>query len=340
MSYFFGKGGIPSIMKKLFDFLTKLKDKFDQARANEVRPCDELWEAVDLVVKLSHPNIHYVPHYREKLMPAVEHTLKFANELIVQMPEPLSVEADSWDRNPFIRTVFSDVNQFRNFFSENKELKEFFQKTDHPRCCALLVMDSKEKKIFGVEMDGDIIKRDVLQTSIDFSNHQIVAPMISEEDIRKELSMRALSLLATYSLEQILSLIAWKKEMETEKHILEVKLQIRHARVRSRNSLLPDISDNTDNINEASEVLGQLDRKIAQVREELDEPEDYLNKVAELLYHPEQFLRAEPVRMMVNDMNIIIDKEQHGKGDEIRFTELSTSAGVRKATVLVDYKRF
>ncbi len=106
-------------------------------------------------------------------------------------------------------------------------------------------MNRKDKKIFGVEMDGEILKRDVLQTSVDFSDHQIVAPMISEEETRKELSLRALALLATHSLEDILSLIEWKKEMETEKRILEIKLHIRDARVRSRKSLLPDISDNT-----------------------------------------------------------------------------------------------
>ncbi len=105
--------------------------------ANEIRPCDELWEAVDLVVKLSHPNIHYVPHYRKKLMPAVEHTLKYADELIVQMPTPVSIEADSWNTNPFIRTVFLDNRQFKNFFSEHKDIERIFSENKcFPMLCA------------------------------------------------------------------------------------------------------------------------------------------------------------------------------------------------------------
>ncbi|NJL59161.1 MAG: hypothetical protein HC887_05450 [Desulfobacteraceae bacterium] len=90
-------------------------------------------------------------------------------------------------------------------------MKDFFQKTDSSRCCALLVMNYRDKKIFGTEMDGEIIKREVLQTSVDFSDHEIVAPMISEEETRKELSLRALAMLAAHSLQDILSLIAWKK---------------------------------------------------------------------------------------------------------------------------------
>lgn len=185
-------------------------------------------------------------------------------------------------------------------------------------------------------MDGEIIQRDVLQTSIDFSDHQMVAVTISEEETRKELSMHALTLLAAHSLEDILSLIKWKEEMETEKQILEIKLDIRHAHVRSRRYLLPDISDETG---EASEVLDQLGQKIAEIQTEIDEPEDYLNRVTNLLYHPEQFLKSESVRIYVNDMNIIKNKHQ-GKSNEICFIELSTNTGLRKATVLVDYKRF
>ena len=239
-------------MKK-FDFLRTLREIFGhpaQPCGNEVHPCDEVREAVDLVVKLSHPNIHYVPHYRKMLMPAVELTLKYADELITQLSGPVPVKADSYDTDPFIRTVFSDDSQFRKFFSEHGVLKEFFQKAEASRCCALLVMTHKEKKVFGIEMEGEIMKRDVLQTSIDFSDHQLVAPMVSEEETRKELALRALALLASHSLEEILSLIAWKKELETEKRILEVKLQIRNAHIYNRKSLLPDISDKVDQTSE------------------------------------------------------------------------------------------
>lgn len=327
---------------RMFSFLTKLlcsSDHHAESFRNEVRPSDELWEAIDLVVKLSHPNIHYVSGYRKKLMPAVEHTLKYADELISHLPTPIHIRADSYNTDPFVQIIFLNADQFRIFFSENKQLKEFFQKTDAHRCCALMVMNREEKKAFGVEMDGNIMKRDVLRTSVNFSDHQIVAPMISEDEVRKELSLRTLALLATHSMEDILSLIEWKKEMETEKHIIELKLHLQNASVRHRTSLLPDISDNTYGKNEVSVLLEQLDKKIAEVRAELDEPEDYLKKVADLLYQPERFLKSEFISMIVNDMNIIVEKEHQEKGHEIRFAELTTGTGLRKAAVLIDCDR-
>jgi hypothetical protein len=103
---------------------------------------------------------------------------------------------------------------------------------------------------------------------------------------------------------------------------------------------LPDVSDNTGKTSEADEMLGELDRKIAEARLELDEPDDYLNRITALLYHPEQFLKSEPVRIFVNDMNIIVKNEHQRNLDEIRFAELSTDSGLRKAAVLVNYERF
>jgi hypothetical protein len=299
-----------------------------------------LLEAVDLVAKLSHPNIHYVPHYRKKLMPAVEHTLKYVDELVVQIPAPIAIGADAWNTNPFVRKTFMDDTSFRCFFSSNPELKAFYQKQNVSRCCALLVMNRKDRKIFGVGVDGDIVKRDVLHTSIDFSDHRIVAPMISESETRKEVSLRALELLASHALDSILSLIALKKDMETEKHILEIKLHLRDTNIRSKESLLPDGAGQAEEITVAHDVLEKIDKEIAEVRLKLDKPVDYLNKVTDLLYHPEQFLRSEPVRIFVDDMNIIIKNGDQRKADEIRFVEFSTSAGLRKAAVLVDCQRF
>lgn len=323
----------------LFDFLTKIRDKFDSSSGKELRPGDELWEAVNLVVKQSHPNIHYVSNYQKKLMPAVEHTLEYANGMILQMPQPVPIQSDAWNTNPFIRAIFLDNRQFLHFFSENKRLQTFFKNSDAARCCALLVMTRENRKMLGVETDGEIIKRDVLQTSINFTDHQIVAPMATEEETRKELSLRMLSLLASHCLEDIHSLVALKKDMETEKRMLEMTWHLQEARIRSQKSILPDAADDAEETGKGPEMIEQLDRKIEKVRVELYKPEDYLNKVTDLLYHPERFLKAELVRLRVSDMNIIVKQGYQGTSNEISFVEFSTSTEIRKAAFLVDCLR-
>ena len=154
------------------------------------------------------------------------------------------------------------------------------------------------------------------------------------------MSLRVLSLLASHSLEEILSLISLKKDMETEKRILEIKINLRDSLVQSRKSLLPDASETPGEPSDTHEVLEKIDKEIQKVRVQLEKPEDYLNHVTDLLYHPDRFFKSVPVRMFVNDMNIIVKSDHPVDADDIRFTEMTTSAGFRKAVVLVDYRRF
>jgi predicted Holliday junction resolvase-like endonuclease len=321
----------------IFDFLAKLLGGNDSPCSGDARPCEELWEAVDRVVRMSHPNIHYVPDYRKKLMPSVERTLKYADEIIAEMKAPVQIDRDSWDKDPFLRAVFLSEKQYRKFFSENRKLKEYFNKTGASKCCALMVMNRNDRVIYGAEMEGNIIKRDVARTSVTFSDHQIVKPAASEAETRKKLAMSVLSVLSAHALEEIMSLIEFKKKMETEKKALEIRLQIHKTAVNSRKSLLPDTDDKKD---EATEILEEIDRKIAEVRTEIDEPEDYIRRVIELMNHPEKFFMAKPVKLLLNSMNVITGNIKQENAEEINFLELTIATGIRRATVLVNCTRF
>lgn len=319
----------------ILDFLAQILGKSDQPCGSQGRPCDELMEAVDLVAKLSHPNIHYVTNYRKKLLPAVEYTLGYADELISMFNPPLRIDRDSWNSNPQINSLFVNEKQFLSFFSGNDELNEFFGKTKASSCCALLVMDKTVKNIFGTELEGEIIKREVIKKSVNFSKHSIVAAAISEKETRDKLSMLILSLLSAQSLKEILSLIKWKEDMENERKMLELQIQIHNASMSKAKELLPD-PEYAEDIKEAEEVLKQLDSKIAEARTETDEPEDYLNKVTELLYHPEKHLKAEPVKILLNNLNIIVENTGMERISEINLLEFGTSAGIKKSTMLIE----
>lgn len=313
----------------IVDFFKKIKEKFDQPSADDICFKDALSQAVDLVVKSSHPNIYYVPHYQKRLTPAVEHTIKFINEIIAQIPSPILIEENSWTTNPFIRTVFVDNSHFKKFFLENRVLEEFFQKTGEKQCIALLVMKYSSKTIFGAEIDGDIIKKNVLRTSVDFSDHQIVFPKSSEEQITKEMLMYTLRLIAAHALKDICALIESKKELETEKQTLEIKIELQNSHASNK------LSDQEQL--QVSQLLEQIDHKLCEVKKEINKPENYLNKVINLLYHPEQFIKSEPVRLFVDKMNMIEDIED--KNDEIRFLKIITSEGMSTAVAMVNYKK-
>ena len=60
---------------------------------------------------------------------------------------------------------------------------------------ALLTATRSEKTIFAGEIQGQILRRDVPQTAVDFTDHRIVAPAATEVQDRRTLVEGALRLL-------------------------------------------------------------------------------------------------------------------------------------------------
>ena len=126
--------------------------------------------------------------------------------------------------------------------------------------------------------------------------------------------------------------------MENERKMLEIQIQMHNASISKTKKLLPD-PDDDEEIKEAEEVLKQLSSRIAEARTETDEPEDYLNKVTELLYHPEKHLKAEPVKVILNDMNIIVENTGTERISEINLLEFTTAEGMKKVTMFIEIMR-
>lgn len=299
----------------------------------------ELWDAVDHAVTRTHPNVGRVRGYRKKLRQGVEKTLAYADILVDTIPGPIEFSADAWGRDPLVQAVFSGIDELTAFFRDNHKLNRFFNDTGLENGFALLSMTRKEKKVLGVRQEGRFLRRDVAQVAVEFLDHRIVAPGATENDTRKQLSMKALSLLTTHALEEILSLESWQEELEENIFILEAKLRVHEENRRQLNSLFTGKAGRESLTDETREVLSRLDKTLAGVKSELGSPEDYLRKVQSVLEHPEQYLWAERVELWLNDMGIRVDCGNASAGRRIDFAELHLKDSEKRAAVLIHYCR-
>lgn len=300
---------------------------------------NEFREAVEQVVHLVHPKVRWCSNYRKKLRPAVERTLGYVEELVKNIPGPVKFNQDSWGKDALSRSLFVSVDEYRDFFRNNTDMEQFFETTAVEQCFALLTMTRETKRTFGVELEGGIMKRDVPQLAVHFSDHRIVGPMASEKASRKAVALRALTLLATHALEEILSLKAWEEELEEQKKVLEVKLKIRQANERGIASFLSGTYKRDPQMTEASAFLAEVDQKISTIKGEFNSPEDYLKQVTDMLGHPEDYLIAESLRMRLSDMGIKISESSSAKGHDVHLTELRVKEGPKRAAVFVQYSK-
>jgi len=323
----------------IVDFLSGLFDNPEKCQIGQKGGWleNEFRGAVEEVAQLVYPKVRWSSNYRKKLRPAVEHTLEYAEGLVKDIPGPVDFSPDSWGADPLSRALFATVDEHRDFFRNNAELEQVFQTPGVEHCYALLTMTKEEKKVFGVELEGGILKRDVAQVAVHFGDHRIVAPMPSEEACRKALALRALSLLATRSLEEMLSIIAWKEELKEQKEILELQLKVRQAHKKGIASLLSGVHELDPQLAAAEAVVAELDQRISTINEKFDGPEDYLKQVTTILGHPQDTLDAEPLRLRLSDMGIKISESSSARGNDVHLTELRLKDGPRRTALFIRY---
>ena len=322
----------------LLDIILGLSGESGKVKGGTKRgqgPADELLATVDGIVRVCNPATVRLSRYRKTLTSAVERTRAYSKVLIAKVPGPVEIDADSWSKDPLVNALFATVDQFEDFFFRSNWLKEFFGKTGAEHCFALLTMNREEKTVFTTDKEGEILKRNVPRTAVNFDDHRLVAPMPSMEETKRELAKRTVSVLTDFVCEELVFLKKWKKELEDESRLLEAQIEFRETKDEDVHLLLRGREEDRGGIEEAKKVLASMEDKISEVSKEISGPEDYLSKVAGVLSNPEKYLQIETVSIRMGDLGLKATEPSDPKATEIRFAELSLQTGQKRAAVLV-----
>lgn len=318
---------------KIPDILAHLMEQLRDARKAE----EGLLKAVATAADLLDPKIRWVSGYRKKLKPAVARTLEYADELIAKIPGPIIAHPDRWDHDPLLRAIFSSPEELKAAFGVLSKAGEFLPPSAGAPLCALLTMTRQEQPVFGVQAEGEIVKRDVPRTAVNFVELRLLAPSTVEAETREQLRRQALAILCSQAMAQILALRSSARELGEQREILQIKLKI-HRSGRQSVAALMCGSDACDaQATRAQTTIEELERKIAETRAELGSPEDCLARVARILSRPEEHLWVEPLRLRLNSLGFKVPAGSSEPAAEIELCEIRVREGMRRAAVFVRY---
>ena len=95
-----------------------------------------------------------------------------------------------------------------------------------PQIVALLAMEKQEKMIFGAELSGDIVIKDVPQVTVSFDAHRFIDPAEVEGETRRLLKRRAYDHLLSLALRR-LTAVKWERsDLERRRALLQAKLNL------------------------------------------------------------------------------------------------------------------
>jgi hypothetical protein len=103
------------------------------------------------------------------------------------VPGAIELTRKSFVYDHQVSSLLDSMKEVRQLCDESEEIQEYIKSPiaiEQKNFFALLFMDHHEKIVFGDALQGDVIQRDVKQTSVYFTGHRLLAPAATELEVR------------------------------------------------------------------------------------------------------------------------------------------------------------
>jgi len=241
-------------------------------------------ELAERVTRLN-PRLRLVSHYERQLRPALAQALTHVRTLVHDVPAPREASDHAWGIDPYIHAFFGTPHDVALTFSRSPELREFFGTSPATQTAtAVLGMTMTERRTLGVALEGEVMRSDVPQTNISFSEHRITIIADSDAALRDEIVRRMFDQLALESLARFTSGKTRRDELDREQTLLLARLHLFERQgtgMRSvvggdapvnaaeATSLREQIATNEQALSELSATPGTLERQLECLHETL-----------------------------------------------------------------------
>jgi hypothetical protein len=296
-------------------------------------------ETIERLVQEVSPAIRNVRGYRKRLRTPVAHAQNYIEGLVAAIPGPFPLSVEQGGRDSLRALLFVGADQLRGLLNDSAELASFFRNHSTEQAVALLTATCHEKTIFTSVLQGEIIRRDVPQPAVDFTDHRIVAPAPTEAENRRALKEGGLRLLGLRVLEHLTNLKSQKKDLAEEKRMAGIKLKILQAHGRSLEGMLESDRDSAVKAARVRELLAEIDQELQTVAAVLGSPEDALTHLLSFLNNPDYVLTIQPLSLRLNWMGVKVDENAEDPGTEISLAELEIKDRLKRVALLVTIKR-
>lgn len=266
-----------------------------------------LQEAIERAVYLVEPRLKQSGGYPGRYRAVLGRALRYADQLAAAFPGPVELDREHFVRDPFVHAVFGSQDAIQHTLCLSRAMREYQLRPDAGTgdIYALMGMRRNEKRVFGLETEGEMLRRDVAQQTVSFSDHTLSCISASEAETR--------ALVAWSIFDSLAARVASHMEgLRQEKFTLDKQRDDHMARLRGSTGerraaleqelgiLLRGLSDATRRLN--------LDRMPAYFEE--------------LLKSPETLVRLERQPRRLDGMGILRAQEDASISNLLDFTDL------------------
>ena len=323
------------MLKQLINnLLGRFTDRYEWLDEQDVE------KAIDIILEETDPRLRLVSGYRRKLRKPVIRSLVYINRLVTRIPGAFEVNRKSFGANPQVNALFGSFDDIDDLVSQSRVLKDYFaENPDSDEAYATLVMRRVDKKVLGMELGGDIVRRDVAQVAVNFSGHRLGICGTSEAELRHMLIWRGIHNLAITALENITQLKMKTTELQKQSILLKIKLRDLQAQHRGLDALTASEADDVLDAQALSRELEDTERQLSEAQPQLGTLDDYLAQVRRVFNHPSLYLRVKADSVRVDRMGIKVEDEKSSRGAEVHSASITIGRNPPLAGILAVFNR-
>jgi hypothetical protein len=288
-----------------------------------------LTQAVEHIVDETYSRLRLLPGYARRLKGPVTETFRYIDALVEGVPGGIECCRSAFSEDPRVNAFFVDPGHLQEVFSCNPQVRDLLDANPEVgECWALLCMRMDERRQLGISLVGDSVQRDVMQTAVSFTDHQVIAPGSTEDEARRSLKCCIFNGLLSYIRKQA-------DDAKTRAMKLEVRRKSLCTRVKQ---VVPE--QDPELLEELQKKIEDLELELAQETPRLASLEDYLDFVVAVLENPMQYLNGRPSAIRLSRLGIKQEGDSgDAPGDEIPLYTIQVAWRAPRVGVLVRFPR-
>jgi hypothetical protein len=287
-----------------------------------------LAQAVEYVVDETYSRLRFLPGYAKRLQGPVAATFRYIDDLVEAVPGPILCSRSAFSVDPRVNAFFVDPRHLQEVFSRSKEVRELFDADPGAKeCWALLCMRKVEHRQLGMSLVGDLVRKEVMQTTVSFVDHQILSPGTSEAEARRSLKCCIFN-----------SMLAHIRKRESEERIRVIELEDRRSSLSSRlHRVVPEKGDESQaNLKRTIEEIG---KELAREIPRLASPEYHFELVTDVLGNPDRHVSGSLGTIHMSRLGIKLDDGSRDGADDIPLFEIQVASQGTRVGALVRFAR-
>ena len=333
-------------MRSIFKYIVfGLRSRLDNRRAKKALDRERaviVEEAIERLVDGIDPNMRLIVGYKKKLWQAVDKVLIYIAWLVDTIPGPVECNRKAFAADPLINAVFATAADLQKTFSQSETLRAFFadaMNVNQEECFALMCMEKKEQAGFGMELEGDLVKKDVPQVTVNFYGHNILSPAVTATEVRDSLKHCMFDALISNTFEAVM--VNHMREAGTDEYrkVLDKRYKANQAWSQELTSLILSIRADAMTGDTTSTKDASVQNENGSIDNQIETPADRLTKVLDILAQPENMIRLDHISINLTRLGIKVKEDSARAGNKINFTELVINDAWRRTIVLVRYPR-